>query len=155
MTETATPLTEATKLIAAGFDLASIEDVISAEVQLKRNGSPLPIFVTIAGPEHPNRKAFAFAKQRKMRQQLAKTGKVEFTDPVEDEQEETDLLAACLLGWRDANGNTALLVGGNYLDCTRDNAHKLLTDPKRAWFRRAVRAAFDDNEAFIVASVTG
>lgn len=154
--ETGSPaLTEAETLIASNFDIGSIEDVQSAEVQLRRNGNPIPVYVTLAGPEHPTRKAFAFAKQRKMRQQLAKTGKMEFTDPAEDEAEEVDLLASCVLAWRTENTADTILLEGKLRPCTRGNVTALLSDTKRAWFRRAVRAAFDDNEAFIKTSANG
>ena len=128
--------------ITEGFDLSSVEDVESAEVQLKRNGQPLPIFVTIAGPEHPKRKRFAFEKQRRIRKQLAKTGKVEFGDPVEDEAEENDLLADCVLSWR------GVLMNGAPVPCRRDTVLPILQDKKRAWFRKAIKEAFDDAEAF-------
>jgi hypothetical protein len=131
-----------------GFDLATLEDITEAEVQLKRDTQLLPIWVTMAGPEHPKRKAFLFAKQRRMRQQLAKTGKVEFQDPAEDETDELELLTACVLSWR------GVVLNGKALECTKANVMAVLGDPKRAWFRRAVKAAFDDNEAFIAASAT-
>lgn len=124
------------------FDLASIEDVESAEVQLKRNGQPLPIFVTIAGPEHPKRKRFAFEKQRRIRKQLAKTGKVEFGDPAEDEAEENDLLADCVLAWR------GVVFKGEPIPCDRANVLRFLQDKKRAWFRKSIKDAFEDAEAF-------
>lgn len=124
------------------FDLATVEDVESAEIQLKRNGQPLPIFVTMAGPEHSKRKRFAFDKQRKVRKQLAKTGKMEFGDPVEDEAEENGLLADCVLSWR------GVAFNGETLPCTKDNVTRLLYDKKRAWFRKAIKEAFDDAEAF-------
>lgn len=132
---------------AIEFDIADTEDVQTAEVQLKRNGAPLPVFVTLAGPEHPSRKAFAMAKQRKMRKQLSRSGKVEFNDPTEDEAEETDLLTSCVLGWR------GVVFSGETLDCTKANIGKLMTDPKRAWFRKSVKEAFDDGEVFIKTSV--
>lgn len=124
------------------LDLASIEDVESAEVQLKRNGQPLPIYVTIAGPEHPKRKRFAFEKQRRIRKQLAKTGKVEFGDPADDEAEENDLLADCVLDWR------GVVFKGEPVVCDRLNVLRFLQDKKRAWFRKAIKEAFDDAEAF-------
>ena len=129
------------------FDLATVEDVEAAEVQLKRNGQPLPIFVTLAGPEHPKRKRFAFEKQRKIRKQLAKTGKMDLGDPSEDEAEENDLLADCVLAWR------GIAYEGQPLPCTRENIYRLLADKKRAWFRKAIKEAFDDAEAFTRVSV--
>ena len=130
------------------FDMSEVEDLESAEVQLTRNGVPLPIWVTIAGPEHPKRKRYAIEKQRKIRKQLAKTGKMEFGDPAEDEAEENDLLADCVISWR------GVVFNGEKLDCTRSNLTQLLTDKKRAWFRRSVKEAFDDGEAFIKVSAS-
>lgn len=130
------------------FDLADMEDVEAAEIQLKRNGTPLPIFVTLLGPESQKRKAYLFAQQRKVQRQLAKTGKVDFGDPQEREGEETDLLVDCVIGWR------GVVFNGAELACTKDNVRQLLTDKKRAWFRRAVKEAFEDNEAFIRVSVS-
>lgn len=132
--------------ITTPFDLATLEDVTEAEVQLKRGNQPLPVWVTLAGPEHPKRKAIVFAKQRRMRQQLAKTGKLEFNDPAEDEADESEMLTACILGWR------GVVLDGKTLSCTRENVQALLADPKRAWFRRAVKESFDDAESFIRAS---
>ena len=132
--------------ITDGFDIDQLEDIQEAEVQLKRGSEPLPIWVRLAGPEHPKRKGFMFAKQRRMRQSLSKTGKIEFQDPAEDEAEEIELLATCVLGWRN------VVRAGKPLECNRANVEALLSDPKRAWFRRSVKAAFEDAEAFIVAS---
>lgn len=129
------------------FDLADMEDVEAAEIQLKRNGTPLPIWVTVLGPESQKRKSYVFAQQRKVQRQLAKTGKVEFGDPQERELEETDLLVDCVIGWK------GVVFNGAELPCTKDNVRQLLTDKKRAWFRRAVKDAFEDNEAFIKVSV--
>lgn len=134
--------------LANVFDLSTMEDLEQAEVQLKRNGQPLPIFVTLAGPEHPKRKRFAFDKQRKLRKQLAKTGKMEFGDPIEDEAEENDLLADCCLAWR------GVVMGGQPVPCNKTEVLKLLENKKLAWFRRSLKEAFDDGEAFIKVSAS-
>lgn len=134
------------------FDLADTEDMTEAEIQLRRNGVPLPIFVKMAGPEHPKRKNYMLAKNRKTIRQLQKTGKMDLGDPVENEAEENDLLADCTLGWRTASGEAFLLLAGERLACTRDNVRKIIGDAKRAWFRKALKEAFDDNEAFIKVS---
>lgn len=131
------------------FDLSTVEDVETAEVQLKRNGQPLPIFVTLAGPEHPKRKRYAFDKQRKIRKQLAKTGKMEFGDPQDDEAEENDLLADCILDWR------GVAFQGQPVLCNRESVMRLLTDKKRAWFRKSLLEAFNDLEAFTRVSAGG
>jgi len=131
---------------ALPFDIAEIEDVETAEVQLKRNGQPMPIWVTMAGPEHPKRKQFDLARSRRMRKQLSKTGKVDFGDPLEDETEQTELLASCVLGWR------GMVFKGAVLECNRTNVLMVLNDTKRAWLKKSIREVFDDNEAFIVTS---
>lgn len=130
------------------FDLADMEDVEAAEIQLKRNGAPLPIYVTLLGPESQKRRSYVFSQQRKIQRQLAKSGKVEFGDPQEREAEETELLVDCVIGWRGVVFNHA------ELSCTKENVRQLLNDKKRAWFRRAVKEAFEDNEAFIKVSVS-
>ena len=73
---------------------------------------------------------------------IAKTGKMEFGDPLDDEAEENDLLADCVLSWR------GVVFNGEAVPCTRAAVMKLLCDKKRAWFRKAIKDAFDDQEAF-------
>jgi hypothetical protein len=156
------PVNTAQQVMAHIFDLSSAEDMESAEIQLKRNGVPLPIFVTLAGPEHGKRKQFALAKQRRARRELAKTGKLQFNDPIEDEAEQKDLLADCTLSWRTeykgadnkVQSVPFVLFDGKQYDASRDSVLALLDDPKRAWFRRAMQEAFDDGEAFIKVSAS-
>ena len=54
------------------FDFTAYEDVTSADVRIKNpaTGAPTPMAVTIAGPEHPERKRRTFARQRKLRAAL-------------------------------------------------------------------------------------
>lgn len=123
----------------AVFDFTAFEDVESAEVRIKdpTSGAPTPMVVTLAGPEHPDRKRLLFAKQRRMRSQLSKTGKVQLNDPEEDEAEELDQLVACTLGWR-----------GAPVAYSRDAARQLYTDPRRRWLRDQVQAALQERELF-------
>lgn len=139
---------QAGAMVAEGFDIDSIEDVLEAEIQLKHDDKLLPLFVTFAGPEHPKRKGFVFAKQREMRNRFAASGKLEFQDPREDEQDENELMQLCVLGWR---GFTSK---GVPVECTPATVGQILNDPKKAWLRRAFKQAFDSREAFIRASVT-
>ena len=83
------------------FNIKSISDAQSADVELKDpvSGTALGATITLAGPEHPKRKAIEFARQRKVRAKFQKAGKLEFTDPADDEQDNIELLAACTLGW--------------------------------------------------------
>ena len=126
------------------FDVDSINDITTAEINLKVNGQPLPgVFVTLAGPEHKTRKQYALDRARRMRKQLARTGKLELDDPVDEQEDETAHLAACVLAWR------GIGKAGAALECTRENVVALLNDPAKGWFRRSVKEAFDDVENFI------
>lgn len=126
------------------FDVDSIADTTTAEVALKINGQPLPgVFVTLAGPEHKIRKTYALDKARRMRKQLARTGKLELDDPVDEAEDETAHLAACVLAWR------GIGKGGVALECTKENVLSLLNDPAKGWFRKALKDAHEDVENFI------
>lgn len=132
------------------FNLSDFQDAETAEVVIKHpaTGAPTDAVVTIAGPEHPKRKAIVFDKQRKLRRQLTKTGKLEFTDPVEEEVEETGLLAACTLGWKGVG------VNGKEIPFSQAEAEKLYADPALRWFRAQIKSAMDERELFIRPSET-
>lgn len=136
-----------TALAAAGptFDFTSVEDVTTGTVRIKdpTTGAPTSMVITLAGPEHPERKRRLFNRQRKMRHQLAKTGRLPMTDPEDDEADEIDDLVAFTLGW-----------DGAHMPYDRDAARALYSDPKRAWLRAQVKAALDEREAFTRRSAT-
>jgi hypothetical protein len=123
----------------AVFDFTAFEDTTTAEVRIKNpsTGAPTPMVVTLAGPEHPDRKRIIFAKQRRMRAVLAKTGQVKMGDPEEDEAEELDLLIACTLGWQ-----------GAPVAYSPKAARELYSDPKRRWLRDQVQTALQERELF-------
>jgi len=165
-TSTATAVTAAPNsahaVLGAIFDLGTVVDMTTAEIQLKRNNIPLPIFVTFAGPEHHTRKMFALKKQRLARAQLAKTGQMSFKDPTEDEEEANSLMAQCAFGWRTevrgADGAKTsypfVVFNGEQFPCDAGSINRLISDPERAWFRKSMKEAFDDGEAFIKVSAT-
>lgn len=128
---------------AITFDIDAYEDVISAEVRIKdpTTGAPTPMVVTLAGPEHPDRKRMSFAKARRLRAALAKTGKLPMVEPEDDEADELDQLVACTLGWQGAS-----------VPYSRDAARKLYADPKRRWLRDQVSASLQERELFTRAS---
>jgi hypothetical protein len=121
------------------LDLEAYEDVSTADVRIKHpiTGAPTPMVVTIAGPEHPDRKRVYFTKQRRMRAALAKTGKIPVSDPEEDEADELELLVMSTLGW----------TGGS-VPFSKDAARKLYSEPKRRWLRDQVAAALNERELF-------
>ena len=124
---------------ASTLDLDAFEDVTSADVRIKdpTTGAPTPMTVTLAGPEHPDRKRLAYAKSRRLRAALAKTGKLPTTDPEDDAADDLEQLVACTLGWSGAS-----------LPYSRDAARRLYADPKRRWLRDQVGAALQERELF-------
>lgn len=127
------------------LDLDDFEDVTSADLRIKHpeTGAPTSVTITLAGPEHPDRKRILFARQRRMRNQLQKTGKLQLQDPADDEIDETDLLAACTLGW------SGIVVGGQPVVYSPQAALAIYGNPKRRWLRDQVKAALDERELFI------
>lgn len=129
-----------------GFDLSLIRTLIEREIQVEHKGRKLPIFVTIAGPEHPSRKAVAFEATRRMREIVFSGGKAE-TDAETEEAFELAALAGSVISWR------GVKVDGVPVECNRANVSRVLGEPRFAWFREFIKAEFDRKEAFTVASV--
>jgi hypothetical protein len=128
--------------------VGSIHDTQSAEIAIKdpTTGKKLAT-VTMAGPEHPKRKAIEFSKQRRMITALARSGKIENIDPVELEQDKIDLLVACTLAWdgiADAKGEP--------IPCTAENARTLYSADGHGWLRKSLYEAMDERDRFIASS---
>lgn len=135
---------------AGMFDVADFEDQPEGEVLIKNpvTGEPTALAIVLAGPEHPIRKRVMFERQRVMRRQFQKTGKLTLADPVEDEEVETAMLADFTLGWRN------FIRGGEPYPHSRANALAVYSDPKMRWLRDQVKTALDEREAFIRRSGT-
>jgi hypothetical protein len=129
----------------APFDFGAFEDITSADVRIKdpMTGAPTAMVVTLAGPEHPDRKRITFAKQRRLRASMAKTGKLTIGDPEDDDADEVELLVACTLGWQ-----------GAAVPYSRDEARKLYNDTRRRWLRDQLQAALQERELFTRGSAT-
>lgn len=98
--------------------------------------------ITLASAENPVRKKLEHAKQRKYRADVQKLGKVQFSDPAEEIDEQTDYLVASTLGWN-------LKQAGKPLEFSPAAARALYTDPKRDWVRKQVVEALNQNQLFI------
>ena len=98
--------------------------------------------ITLASAENPVRKKLEHAKQRKYRADVQKLGKVQFSDPAEEIDEQTDYLVASTLGWN-------LKQAGKPLEFSPAAARALYTDPKRDWVRKQVGEALNQNQLFI------
>ena len=133
---------------AAWLDLDALEQSTSAVVVLRHpvSGAPTAASITIAGPEHPARKGAIFARMRMRRAEMERTGKLGVTDPLDDEQDELALLAACTLGWEGLSTDGAPLV------FSAEAARALYADPRRAWVRDQVKAALDERALFFGSS---
>ena len=129
------------------FEINSILDASSAAIDIKHpvTGQLLGATVTLAGPEHPTRKAIDFAKQRKLRASIQKNGKLEVSDPEEDIQDAIEKLAACTLGW---DGMTR---DGVPVPFSKDAAAELYSREGLGWLRDQIFAAMEERSRFITA----
>ncbi len=127
------------------LDLDTVTEVGTADITLKHpvTGAPTAAIITVAGPEHPRRKQLAFERQRVQRAKFAKSGKLQFDDPEDDEAAAIDHLAACTFGWKNIGR------GGRVLEFSQEAARSLYADPAFAWLRTQVQAAMDARENFI------
>jgi hypothetical protein len=107
---------------------------------------PLGAQVTLAGPEHPDRKRLQFARQRKARAAYAKRGKLEFDDPEDEQLDEIDYLATCTLGWTGIGENNKLI------EHSKTAAQALYAKPEMRWLRIQLLAALNELENFIAPS---
>lgn len=132
---------------APALDLDALVQCETAVLVIKHpvTGSPSASTVTIAGPEHPVRKAIEFSRMRAARKQFEMTGAITVTDPADDEADEADLLARCTLGW-------SIAAGGVPLEFSVDAARALYADPRRRWLRDQVKAGLDRISLFIGSS---
>ena len=132
------------------FKINSITDAQSASIDLKNptTGELLGASIELAGPEHPQRKSIEFAKQRKMRQSIQKTGKFELTDPAEDELDAIDKLVSCTLSWEGICADD-----GTPIPFSREAAAKLYGTEGLGWLRAQLYNALEERERFIKACV--
>jgi hypothetical protein len=123
----------------APFDWNLYEDTDRADIRIKSPDTLAltSLVVTLAGPQHPDRKRITLARMRRMRQAFSKTGKMPTQEPEDDESEAVDLLVACTLGWT-----------GAPVPFSPTEARRLYTDPKRQWLREQLQAALDERERF-------
>lgn len=126
------------------FKITDIQDAQSAVLELKHpiTGVLLGATITLAGPEHPKRKAVEFAKQRQLRAAIQKTGRLEMVQPEEDELNAIERLVACTLGW------TGIADDNGPIEFSPSAAEKLYS---ARWLRDQVGMALDERERFILA----
>jgi hypothetical protein len=130
------------------LDIESVTESAEAVVEIKHpvTGAPTGATVTLAGPEHPKRKKIVFDRQRRLRAKFQKAGKLQFTDPEEEEQESIDYLAACTLGW------SGIGASGKEIKFSEQAAAELYGKPEMAWLRAQIAEALEARENFIRSS---
>lgn len=132
------------------FKVGTITDAESAAVDIKDPATGRRIAtVTLAGPEHPKRKALMFQRQRRMRNALQRTGKLELPDPADEEADNIDLLVACTLAWTEFED-----ADGKELACTAENARRLYTQEGHGWLRALLTSALEEKDRFIKSSAS-
>lgn len=134
------------------LDLDSIATVDAAEVELLHpvTGEGTGAFVSLAGPEHPQRKAEVMAMLRRQRvrgaqqaQRFARGAKLDVPDPEDEERESMEMLARSILGWRGTKR------GGELVAFSAQAVKDLLADPKCAWIVKQLLRAMNNDELFI------
>lgn len=134
----------------AVFDIDSIQDLDTAEIELlnpkTRQGTGA--FITLAGPEHPDRKAQTFNMIRKARADMARAAAArrgavrQPDDPEDDLRDSITMLASITLGWR------GISQGGKPIAFSKQAALDLYTDPKRQWIVRQLMADMNAIDVF-------
>lgn len=126
------------------LDLDSLQQQLTARLVLRHpvTGLPTKAGITIAGVEHPARKAAVFQRMRERRAELERTGKISMPDPADDDADEVALLVACTIGW------DGLARGDQRLDFSPAAAAALYGDAKWRWVRNQVKNALDQSELF-------
>jgi hypothetical protein len=131
----------------AALDLDQVESLASAEHQLRHpvSGDPVGAWLTLAGPEHPDRRRLVHKALLQHRDEYERTGKVGLA-PDEAEAQALALVIGCTLGWR------GMVTGGAALEYSVEACRALYSDPRRAWVRDQAKAALDRRDLFIGAS---
>ena len=126
-----------------GFNLKSIKTVQTFDYEVKdEQGNPTGVVFTLAGPNHPIRKAAQMAANRKLIASARKTGRVELPDPEDAEAQRVKDLTAFTLGWRgyaDESGEVAF---------TPEAASALYGDPELLWLSNQIDTALGEQDRF-------
>lgn len=130
------------------FDINSIEEHTAQKLQLlhPQTQTPVTAYIELAGAGHPKRRKIELQRARDLRARIAKRGRVELTDPVEDEEYELDRLVACTLSWEGiCRGRDKVPI-----PCTPEEARKLYEEAD--WVRKQVAAFLDDAANFLTST---
>ena len=126
------------------FNLKKIKTVETFKVEIKdEQGNPTGVVFTLAGPNHPVRKAVQMALNRKMIAHANKTGKVQLPDPEDAEKDRVKNLVSFTLGWTGYGDDAGLEI-----PFSQATAQALYADPEMMWLADQVEAALGEKHRF-------
>ena len=125
------------------FDLSSVTENDDASLKLvhPETGEPIGAEIKLAGSNHPKRKGIEFGRARRLRAKIAKKGRLELTDPQDDEDYEVDRLVACTLGW------SGLARDGKPIECTPGEVRAIYEST--AWIRQQAQEFLGESANFL------
>lgn len=131
----------------AALDLAEKCDA-PFEFELKHPATeePLGVFFSVVGSESATFQDYVRNKANEARRRNAK-GKAEIITVEDETAMLIDAVVACLKGWRtvkDGKSDPVVILAGEALTFSPDNARKLLGNPGFAWAVRQINAATGD-----------
>lgn len=146
----------ATDLPSLGIE--HIENLLQADFEVVHptlrdaDGKPVGtgLFITLAGPEHPDRKAISLNITRAVRAAMSRKVAAgeravpDIKDPVADEAERLEHLAQCTLGWYRTDGKPCAPFSAAAV-------RELYKNTKSQWLYTQVMGRFYDAELFIKA----
>jgi len=138
--------TSGAQATATGFDLDTIEDASQADVELRHPKTDMGTgaFITLMGPEHPERKAITLGLMRRARAEAMRSN-TQPKDPEEDIAESIEMLVKITLGWR------GIAQNGQPVPFSPAAAAALYGDKKRQWVVKQLIRAMHDQVLFIKA----
>jgi hypothetical protein len=133
--------------LVSTLDLDDFQDVATGTLVLlnPKTQEPTSSTITLASKDHPARKQIDMTRTRKLRSAFNATGKMPVSDPVDDQEDETEYLVASTLGWN-------ITQGGQPLPFSQEAARRLYTDATKQWLRAQVLAGINKTELFINSS---
>lgn len=140
-------------------DIQNIETDLTADVEIldPRTTEGMGAYFVLAGPNHPVRQEFELARDRKMRLEIKKKGRIDLGDPEEDRRQEVEYLARCTLGWYSVDKETGerkefIVLGGKEVAYSITAAKEIYNDPKRVWLKSQIRRDLKEDEVFLKGS---
>ncbi len=139
-------------------NIKSISMALTADIELldPKTAEGLGAFFIMAGPNHPARQAHELARERRLRQEVRKRGRVEIGDPEDDRKQEIDYLVACTLGWYSIDPETKerkeYILLGEEVPYSSEAARRVYEDAQLSWIKRQLKSDMRGDEVFLSAS---